>query len=126
AVANASSTTSTTSGSFRRTERAFYGGGRAHAGGPAAACHGGVRGVRERRQADPGSGLPGGRTLARVPAAARAGGPPRLLALAVDVARCSRQLPQARERRRRLRARRQAAGRDRARAETRRVALLSS
>ena len=68
-----------------------------------------VGGVRQAR----GSDYEVEGRVARLPAADRPGGTPRLLALASDVARRRRQLPQARDRRSRLRARRAPAGRDR-------------
>ena len=49
-----------------------------------------VRGLRERRRAAAGRRLRPGRPHARLPARARAGGPARLLALAVALPRCRR------------------------------------
>src|SRR5438270_6073869 len=116
AVARTATVTKKNSKSFRRTRRAFYEGGGALACRPARSRSRRFRGVRRRRAPGSWRRLRGPRALARLPAADRAGGPPRLLALDGDVARRRRFLPQARDRRRRLRGRRTQARRDRPRA----------
>src|SRR5438034_2421280 len=99
--------------------RAFYEGGGALADRPALARAGRVRGVRRRRAPDSWRRLRARRPHPVLPAADRAGGSPRVLAVGRHVARDRRLVPQARERRPRLRARRPAAGRDRPRAASR-------
>src|SRR6478672_8507850 len=112
AVARAANVTKKNSESFRRTRRAFYEGGRALARGPTRTRSGRIRGVRSRRSPGSWRRLRGRRTLAYLPAADRAGGPPRLLALDGDVARRHRFLPEARDRGRRLPGSRTQARRD--------------
>src|ERR1700758_1828168 len=87
AVASATSTASTRVGSLRRTRRAFYERVRAHADRTAGPRSGRLRGLRGRRPPGSGTRLRARRTLPRLPPSARAGGPTRLLALGVDVAR---------------------------------------
>src|SRR3954454_2348966 len=116
AVASATSTASTRDGSLRRTRRAFYERVPACADRTAGACPARLRGLRRRRPPGAGTRLRGGGTLARLPAAARPGGPSRFLALAVDVARRRGHVPQARDGRHCVRGRRSSRGRDRPRA----------
>src|SRR3954447_20022646 len=119
AVARTVTATTTTNQSFLRTRRAFYGGVLSLAGRPARTHSGKLRGLRRGRSAGAWHRLRGDRTDARVPAADRSGGAPRLLALGGDVARDRRLVPQARDGRRRLRRGRAAAGRARARSSGR-------
>src|SRR3954452_13189292 len=116
AVARTANNTKKNSNGFRRTRRAFYEGDRALVDRPACARSRRLRGVRRRRAPGSWRRLRGGGALARLPAPDRAGGPPRLLALGRDVARRRRQLPQARDRRPRVRGGGAEASRDRARA----------
>ena len=90
---------------MRRTRRAFYEGVRAHADRTAGPRPVRLRGLRRRRPPGARTRLRGGGPVARLPASARPGGPARLLALGVDVARDRRHVPQARDGRRRLRGR---------------------
>src|SRR5438034_3721710 len=83
--------------------RAFYEGDRALADRPALARAGRVRGVRRRRAPDSWRRLRARRPHLVLPAADRAGGSPRVLAVGRHVARDRRLVPQARERRPRLR-----------------------
>src|SRR6476646_3257241 len=112
AVASATSRTRTKDGSLRRTRWAFYEGVRALADRTAGARATRFRGLPGRGPTGAGTRLRSGRTLARLPEGARPGGPARLLALGLDVARHRRHLPQARNRRHRLRVERKARGRD--------------
>src|SRR5246127_5694912 len=102
AVASATSTARTRVGSVRRTRRAFYERVRALADRTAGPRAGSLRGLRGRRPPGARTGLRGGRTLRGLPAPARPGGPARLLALGVDVARDRGLLPQARSGRHRV------------------------
>src|SRR5581483_9061872 len=90
----------------RRTTRAFYGGARVARGTAARRGRAG-RGLRERDPPARGCRLRAEGRRARLRARARAGGAARLLALALDLPRRRRYLPQSRECRRRLRGRRQ-------------------
>src|SRR4051795_4301504 len=123
AVASATSTARTRDGSLRRTRRAFYERVPASADRTAGACAARLRGLRRRRPSGGGTRLRGARTIARLPASAGPGGPPRLLALAVDVARRRGHVPQARDGRHRLRGRRASRGRDRPRTAAVRLRL---
>ena len=87
ATSAATHTKTTTRRSFRRNPRAFYGGERNRARGATGLRARLVRGLRERRPAGSWRRLRGGRPVARVPAHDRPGGPARVLALGVDVAR---------------------------------------
>src|SRR3954453_24034613 len=125
AVASATSTAKTRDGSLQRTRRAFYERAPAHADRTAGARAARVRGLRRRRPAGARTRFPGGGSVARLPAPARPGGPSRLLALDVDVARDRRHVPKARDRRRGLGGRRAPRGRDRPAAAAVRVRLTS-
>src|SRR5437879_1276269 len=103
AVASTATVTKKNSKSFRHTRRAFYEGGGTLACRPARARPGRIRGVRRGRAPGSWRRLRGRRTLARLPPADRARGQARLLAVDGDVARRRRVLPQARDRRPRLR-----------------------
>src|SRR2546426_2457883 len=116
AVARTAPSTKTSSNSFRRTRRAFYEGGRALAGRPTDIRARRFRRVRRGRAPGSWRRLRGRRTVGRLPAADRAGGPARLLAVALDLARHRGLVPKARERGHRLRAGRPQAGGDGARA----------
>src|SRR5581483_5659900 len=109
--------TNAKSSSFRRNPEAFYGGGRARACRPAAAGAGAIRRLRERRATTSWCRLRTRRTVARLSAIDRSGGPTRVLALARYVVGRRGQLPPSRDRRRRLRGRREAGRRHRPRAE---------
>src|SRR5690349_1619377 len=98
--------------------------GRADAGETAGRGRARLRGVRERRAAAGGLGLPARRQRARLRPAPREGRAAGLLALDVDLPRRRRHLPAERLRRRRLRARRAPRGRERARAPARRLVVL--
>src|SRR3954447_20901979 len=99
AVARTVTATTTTNQSFLRTRRAFYGGVLSLAGRPARTHSGRLRGLRRGRSAGAWHRLRGDRTDARLPAADRAGGAARLLALGGDVAPGRRVVPQAPDRR---------------------------
>src|ERR1700761_9476611 len=87
AAASASSTANTKDVSLRRNPRAFYERVPAHADRTARPHPVELRGLRERRPSGARTGLRARGALARLSPTARPGGPPRLLALGLDVAR---------------------------------------
>src|SRR5262249_32949260 len=97
--------------SGRRTAAAFYGGGRPDARQAAPGGVRPVRGLRQRRAAEAGRGLPAGGGRARLPAPAGPRGQARLLAVDVDLPRRRGDVPAERLRRRRLPGGRAAHGR---------------